>query len=621
MFKNKLKLIFKHKIISGVVAAIIIIGGYFGYQALIGTKQETRYVLAAATKETIITTVSGTGQVSVSNQVDIKAKASGEAYNVNVSNGQLVKSGDILVQLNAQDALKSVRDAEANLESAKISMEKLTQPTDSLSLLQAQNTLAQAQEAKTQAEDDLNQAYEDSSNAISDAFLDLPTIITELYTIRYSSEIGTSEPTIGRSQDNASALYNTLNSSDREKLFPFQTNVETDYGIARAKYDINFQHYKDTSRYSDRQTIENLLNETLDATKAIAQAAKSENNYLDAWSDYRSKVGGNIFSKVTTYQNTLNTDIGNTNTHLSKLLSLQATLQSSQQAITNAERTIAEKTESLAKLQAGTDALDLQSQQLAIRQRENALADAREKLADYTVRAPFDGLIASVAVKKADSISSGATVATLITQQKIVNVSLNEVDIAKVKIGQKATLSFDAISDLEITGTVIDIDTIGTVSQGVVSYNIKIGLDAQDDRIKPGMSASANIITDSRVDVLTVPSSAVKNQGNNYYVQVYKNASAADLANSQGVVPSSALETKTVTVGLSDDTNTEILSGLTEGEAVLTKTLTVKASSQQSSAPSLLQSLTPNRNNKTTNTSNSTKSSSGSNDMPMIPPN
>ncbi|MDD5433706.1 MAG: hypothetical protein PHE77_03610, partial [Candidatus Pacebacteria bacterium] len=58
-------------------------------------------------------------------------------------------------------------------------------------------------------------------------------------------------------------------------------------------------------------------------------------------------------------------------------------------------------------------------------------------------------------------------------------ISLNEVDVAKVKIGQRAIITFDAIDELEITGKVEDVDTIGTVSQGVVSYNVKIIFDTQ----------------------------------------------------------------------------------------------------------------------------------------------
>ena len=97
---------------------------------------------------------------------------------------------------------------------------------------------------------------------------------------------------------------------------------------------------------------------------------------------------------------------------------------------------------------------------------------------------------------------------------------MNEVDVAKIKVGQKTTLTFDAIDGLSIAGEVIDIDAVGTVTQGVVNYNVKIGFDTQDERIKPGMSVSATIIIEVKQDVLLIPNSAIKSAGEAYYVEM-----------------------------------------------------------------------------------------------------
>ena len=182
----------------------------------------------------------------------------------------------------------------------------------------------------------------------------------------------------------------------------------------------------------------------------------------------RDDVAGSIPSTVSTHQSNLNSYLTTTNGHLTTLLSLTNAIRADKDAITSADRSIAEKTASLVKLQAPPDALDVQSQKLVIRQKENALADAKAALADYSVCAPFGGTVAAVNVKKGDSVSSGIALATLITEQKIAEVSLNEVDVAQVKAGQRATLTFDAVPDLSISGEVAEIDSLGTVSQGVV---------------------------------------------------------------------------------------------------------------------------------------------------------
>ena len=227
-------------------------------------------------------------------------------------------------------------------------------------------------------------------------------------------------------------------------------------------------------------------------------------------------------------------------------------------AIATAGRSIEEKTLSLAKIKSGPDDLSIRADKIAIQQKQDSLAAARQNLADCSVRAPFAGIVVKVNAQKGDTVSSGAVLATLVTKQKVAEISLNEVDVAKVKAGQKTTLLFDAVDDLTISGKVAEVDTLGTVSQGVVNYSVKIVFDTQDDRIKPGMSVSAAIITEMKPDVLLAPNVAVKSNSEQYVVVLENN------------VP----RNQTVEVGLSNDTMTEIISGLNEGDKVVTQTIT-----------------------------------------------
>ena len=292
-----------------------------------------------------------------------------------------------------------------------------------------------------------------------------------------------------------------------------------------------------------------------------------------------------IPSTLPTHQSALDSYTNTTNSHLLNTLAIKRTIEDSEGAITNADRTIAEKNESLVKLKAGADALDIQSQELAIRQRENALLDAKEKLADYVVRAPFDGIIAKADVKKGDSVSSGSILATLITRQKLAEISLNEVDVAKVNVGGKATLTFDAVPDLTITGQVAELDQVGTISQGVVTYMITIAFDTQDDRVKTAMSVSAAIVTEARPHALLVPNSAVKSQGNASYVEMPSEAdrALAATATGGGVIFQEPIRRQMIEVGLSNDELTEVTSGLNEGDLVVTRM--IQPNAQQSQTP------------------------------------
>ncbi len=617
------KLITKHKVIFVIVCLAVIGGGYYTVKALNGNTVETKYVLAAVDKGTLIATVSGSGQISASQQVDVKAKASGDVYSVLVKNGQEIKAGAVIAQLNTQEAYKTVRDAQANLTSAKLSLEKFKQPATTATIIQAENALisasstlaklklsqktdyAQALEAKKKAEDAIAKSYEDTFNTISNAFLNLPTIITKLNDVLYSTDISASEVSVGTNQWNMSALMNVVDIDDRDNMTAFQISAESDYKTARVKYDTNFVSYKKVTRYSDKATIEDLLKETIDTTKTIAQSAKSESNYLDAWADYRSQNHKTVFTTVKDYQSNLSTYIGQTNTHLSSLLSAQNTLQTNQDTLTNAirdieklvqnnpldlaaaEASVKEKILALANLKVGPDSIDLQTQELTVKQRENTLYDAQVKLADYTVRAPFDGVVAKVNIKVGDSLSSGGAAITLITKQRMAEISLNEVDVARIKVGQKVTLTFDAIENLSITGKVAEIDSLGTVSQGVVTYSVKIIFDTQDDRVKSGMSVSAVIITNIKQDVLLVSNSAIKTSGSVSYVEMLdivlatSSQAYADAIKGTGITSATPPKQQTVTVGLANDTKTEIVSGLKLGDQIIIRTVS-QASSQTS---------------------------------------
>lgn len=594
----------KHKIISLVILVAVIGGGYYVYGKYNSGSVQVSYTTAAVTKGTIITSVAGSGQISASDQVEIKAKVSADVTKIYVTNAQAVKSGDLIMQLDTTDAYKAVRDANANLQSAQLSYDKLVQAADVNSVQQAQNTVTSAQVSLDKlklsqpidyqnvlddlqtAQNNLTKAYSDSFTAISNSYLNLPNIITALNDILTSEQISASDSSLGKGQINTSVLYNTTYETDQFKIKSYQTIAESDYTAARQAYDASYSDFKSASVYSDTATIENLLAETLATAKAMAQAIKSENNYLAVWSDSRALRNSSIFTQVATYKTNLSTYSGQTNTSLSNLSNSQSTIQSDKDAVASAndsirtltqnqpldltavENSLKEKQTALAKLKAGVDPLDIRSQELSLQQKRNSLYDAQRTLADYTIKAPFDGVIAKVNVKVGDS-ASAASLATIITKQQIVEISLNEVDIAKVKLNMKASLTFDAIDGLEITGKVVDIDSVGTVSQGVVSYVVKIALDTQDDRIKTGMSVNATVITNVKTDVLTVPNSAVKtNNGGGSYVQTLDAS-----GNPQQV---------TVQIGISSDTDTEIISGLNEGDKVITQTINASATAQPS---------------------------------------
>lgn len=189
--------------------------------------------------------------------------------------------------------------------------------------------------------------------------------------------------------------------------------------------------------------------------------------------------------------------------------------------------------------------------------------------ASATITAPSAGTIGDVTIVPGMQITNttSSTNNTVSSQQvasiinsgnPVISVNLSEIDAAKVKEGQKATVTFDALPNKTFSGKVLGINTTGSVSSGVTSYPTTIQLDVPNDAILPNMSATANIIISVKNDVLSVPSSAVQSTGGQSIVRILQN----------GVATPVQVET-----GISSDTTTEIISGLTEGQQVITSTL------------------------------------------------
>ncbi|HUC88753.1 MAG TPA: HlyD family efflux transporter periplasmic adaptor subunit [Candidatus Paceibacterota bacterium] len=565
--------IISHKIWSGLIVIILIIIGYYTFGNK--TSAETRYVMSTVAKGTVITSVTGSGQVSDINQIDIKSKASADVVSVNVSNGQTIKAGALIAKLDSTVAEKGVRDAQINLTQAQLSLEKLQQPADKLSLMQAESALSQAQS-------DLDAAHNDGFTDVANTFIDMPNIMNGLHDILYLSDLAP-----GNSQLNVSyygdAIKDLSLPADSQIAQQYVDDANQKYQLAQTSYSSTLALYGGTTRYSDSSQIEKLVSQTYETTKTIAEAVKSAMNLIQSYQDAINNHNQAPIAKSTTHLTNLSSYTNKISSDLSNLLTINNT-------IITANINVPQKQQALDELQAGATDIDLKTAQLTVDQRKNALIDAQQELANYSIIAPFDGTITGLAVKKFDTVSSGSTVGTLITKQKVAEISLNEVDVAKINLGQKVTLTFDAISGLSIAGTVSEIDAVGAVSQGVVTYQVKISFDTQDDRIKDGMSVDASIITNIKQDVLTVPNSAVKTKNGTSYVEMFNPPLPPAPAGAAGSPSSTPPIQQIVTAGLSGDSVTEIVSGLNEGDQVVSRTIASSAATKTaaSSAPSLI---------------------------------
>ena len=240
------------------------------------------------------------------------------------------------------------------------------------------------------------------------------------------------------------------------------------------------------------------------------------------------------------------------------------------------------QTEKLYKRQTEDDRRTRQLQEIVVHDAANRLADAKENLQKYLIRAPFDGVVTGLSVSAGDSVSRDDVLATIISKKLYAKVLLNEVDAASVSVGQKTKVSFSAVDASDIPGIVSKIDTIGTVSSGVVSYNAEISFDDVPENLKPGMSADVEIILSEAKNVLYIPTSALRSDGNAKYVLILDASKKQEGA----TLTEDMFKKVAVTVGSSDAVSTEIESGLNEGDVVMTTKSSSSTSSSTSSSSS-----------------------------------
>lgn len=611
-------------------ASVLAIGGTIATTTMRAAPQETRYVLAAVEKGTLVKSIQASGQVSGENQVDVKPTVSGAITAVLVKAGDAVKTGQPLFMIDQRSAQKTVRDAAQNvndaklsLESAQLSYQKSIRQADTSSMLQAQNAVNQAQRALL----DLQKGPDPIDIQLAQADLDLQIENTKL------SSDGVTPEVVRTAYDNAVPTLKAVSQSLTDALADADKVLGVDQTSLNDAYE-NLLSVLDTSKliqakndYLGAKIIVNQLKTTVDAlsasgekTEAIDAAITQEQDAIAGLDpllkDVQDVLAGTLTSasfsqsSLDSLRSMIDTDRSTVSSKAATLLSAsqaiekskstyqtslvsvkkaQATLDklkagASASELAAAEERLAEAQQKLNDLKKSTDAIDLAILENGLAQRRSALVsaqnrlnDARETLADYTVRAPFDGIAARVQGKRADQASPSAAVATLLTQSKVANVTLNEVDVAQVKVGQKSTLTFDAVPDVGITGSVASVDSIGTVSQGVVTYAVSIIFDTNDDRIKSGMSVSGAIVTDVKTDVLLVPNGAVKSAGNGSVVQTLPDVAKDVPLAPTGVTSKAGPQPKPIEVGLSNDSMTEVTSGLSEGDLVVTRTITPSA--------------------------------------------
>lgn len=207
----------------------------------------------------------------------------------------------------------------------------------------------------------------------------------------------------------------------------------------------------------------------------------------------------------------------------------------------------------------------IENAKISMENAQSSLENAQETLDDYSITAPISGEVVTKTAKAGDKIEGGSdgTLCVIYDLSYLeMTMSIDELDISDVAVGQEVQITADAVEGTTYTGVVTKVSVAGTTSGGITTYPVTVRID-ETEGLRPGMNVDAEIILESAEDVLAIPSGAV-NRGNTVLITA-DSPSAANAVDQEAPEGYVYVEVET---GISDDSYTQVLSGLQEGDTV-----------------------------------------------------
>jgi HlyD family secretion protein len=232
-----------------------------------------------------------------------------------------------------------------------------------------------------------------------------------------------------------------------------------------------------------------------------------------------------------------------------------------------------------ARLERDSAEIAVRSQQEAIRQARSAYQRAIEDLGRTTIRAPMDGFVTALNVEKGETAVMGTmnfqgSVLMVIgdLSEMVAEVEVAESEVVPLALGQAATIHLDALGDAALVGKVVEIGSSGVKQGDVVKFKVKVGLDAPDKRVKPGMTARVEIVTERAKDAVALPQQAVQTR---WVDEKGKEVDRREGDNTQRelsvayLIDSGKAARREVKTGVHDELWVEIKEGLIVGDQII----------------------------------------------------
>ncbi|MBU1039329.1 efflux RND transporter periplasmic adaptor subunit [Patescibacteria group bacterium] len=502
------------------VLLVLIIVGLVFYSR--NQQAKPKYTTETVKQQDLKQTVSVTGTVKAAEQVNLNFKAPGRLTSLMVKVGDKVKANTVIARLDSKDAAASVLTAQANLKSAEANLAKLKAGAQDEDVAVSQAGVSAAETTLNNAKQSLINIKASQDRAVANALAQLVGLTPQAIPAR--TNISTGSFTLSGTYQGTNFGTYTIRFDNRSNLAYSVYGLENDY---------------QEGSYTTSTPIGVLgLRLQFSSTGVLATG--------DTWT---IDIPNTSAASYTTYKAAYEAALVN---KLQQIDTAEAVIKTAEQVLVQAKANFNFKTAPPRSY----DILNVEAQVAAARA---TLVQAQNNLSDRYLTTPVNGTITRVNYEIGETTSLSSAVAVLLTDsQTEIKVQVPESDIAKLKIGQPVDITLDAFGSSEhFSSHIAFIDPAATVIQDVVYYEVTVTFDdAQDDRIKPGMTANLDIMSAEVKDVLVVPLRAVRYDSGQVYVEVLLN---------------NELVRKNVVIGLKgDDGLVEIKEGLKDGEAIIT---------------------------------------------------
>ena len=559
---------------------------------------ETR--TAQVTRGAVTQSVAVSGSVSSAGTVKLNPPTNGKVAQLFVAVGQQVTAGQPLAALDTTDLQAALTTAQNNLAAAQTNYEKaLSGVSDAQSsYAQTQQStaidIATAQSALAKLKSNYGAAKANFLSLYTSLIDDLATYVSQISVAQQKIQKTHDDLTIGTANqisDNksaqtsinlaAAAIANALNyvqglyaSAEGDYIAAvnqilnavsaFDAAIAANADPAPASQQLAIAQVAYNTAASPLSSGIDTLNGQVSSAQSSATAAQNTlntvNTKLDTTLDAaRADIAALLVTLTgegqgASYAKNKISQVGTSQTTISDTIS--GSYVTAVQNVTSAQIRAAQSLQS-AQTSLNNQPSNVQSAQNSLNNAQTALATAQVNLDNAVIKATVAGVVTTISAQVGENVTSSSTTGFIVianTGSMALHGTIGESDIVKLKLGQVATVTVDAIGTAKMTGKVTSLDPVATISGGVPVYGADVTIDLPNQSVKPGMSGTANVIIASSPNALTVPNLAVKTASGRRYLTVMKDGQQVDTD---------------VTFGLSNDTVTEVLTGVQEGDIVV----------------------------------------------------